>query len=59
MNELKRDDLPTISRHMKTLSENNVVTSQKRGVEKFYTLDLRYIGPIIEELYQKLKNITQ
>lgn len=49
---LGRKDLPTISRHLKTLRVNGIVKAEKHGVEKRYRVDLDYIAPVIESLYR-------
>jgi DNA-binding transcriptional ArsR family regulator len=57
MQKLGRDDLPTISRHLKTLSTTAIVTSEKAGVSKMYRIDPTYIVPVVRSLYQSLIDV--
>lgn len=48
LRDLVGDDMSTISRHLATLREAGVVTSEKRGTSIYYSLKLACLGTFLE-----------
>lgn len=47
------DSLPTISRHLSVLKNAGIVTTEKRGLNVFYRLELTCLVPILNCLDSK------